>query len=240
MVRLRNVAGALVPVNLAVWLMFEWIRPRLLSYDALWNARTGVWAALLLFDNLVVVWLYVRFTADLVSASHQQYEVTKEELQLARKEAQAVAADRLQANKPIVVTIREEDKVGGYRYYIHNVGRGTAINVWYADLHDDVWRIQSQAALGAGEQRLLLGEVEGRLRNNPGEFKHLIVAEGIPTRTTRWTVSINVRSKVGGGSVHHLLAALQNPREGQSVDALLTAEGSVLRRQLGEAGFPPD
>lgn len=49
------IAGVLTLFSILVASGFEWLRPRELSFDGLWNARTALWAGLLLFDNLVVV-----------------------------------------------------------------------------------------------------------------------------------------------------------------------------------------
>jgi hypothetical protein len=37
-------------------ILFELFRPADLSWDGLWNARAGVWAGLLLFANLILLW----------------------------------------------------------------------------------------------------------------------------------------------------------------------------------------
>src|SRR5438105_753884 len=113
------VALVTVVIALAIPIAFEVARPKALSYDGLWNARTALWAGVLLLANLVVVSWYALLTREIVEISQHQHA-------LAIQEAKDAAAERWQANKPIVVIVREEQTDGMFSYYLHNVGRGTA------------------------------------------------------------------------------------------------------------------
>jgi hypothetical protein len=71
-------------------------------------------------------------------------------------------------------TVREEGEApGSYRYYLHNVGRGTAINLWFADMEaGGSWRKRSLGAMSPGGRRLLINELQRPLCDSGGEFKH--------------------------------------------------------------------
>jgi hypothetical protein len=207
-------------------LSFEIYRPHGLTYDGLWTTRLGITTSLFLAANFVAVWWYAKLTQTIASTAQQQYR-------LGLEESKAAAAERIQANKPIVVTVREEDGAGGYHYFLHNVGRGTAINLWYVDTSspDAPWRPRSLGALGPGGRRLLNRDLEKPLCDGGGICKHLLIAEGIPTRTTRWTVTINARTTQAGGDMRHDLAVLASAGQ-SSVADLLVAEDAKLREQV--------
>lgn len=119
-------------VNVAIALSFEAFRPRHLTYDGLWNARTALWAGLLLVDNLIVVWWYASLTGKAVEAAQSQARVTRDQFRLAQEEQNA-------KKRPCVVIDwkylppRLPTSPHGHTYVARNVGPGLALNVVYVE-----------------------------------------------------------------------------------------------------------
>mgnify|MGYP003346867624 CR=1 FL=1 len=179
-----------------------------------------MWTGLLLFDNLAVVWWYAHLTGELARTSRKQFDLA--------------AAQHLQANKPIVITERIEDPhTRAFHYFIRNVGAGTAINVWFLDDDSKVSpRVRSLGALAAKGSRLLIAEVEGSLCNSGGNFRHVLAAEGIISRTSQWTLTLNARSSQAGGEMTHCLARITAVDSSRTIEQLIKDEWADLRIQL--------
>jgi len=170
-------------VNIALAVAFEVWRPRGLSYDGLWNARTGFWAGLLLLDNLCVLWWYATTT-------HAQLALTQAEFKESHRRL-------LVAQKPVVYTERAEhpEHPGRVNYWIRNAGGGPAINVYYLGLFDLAF--QDPIALGAvaaDDARVLPAAVKTTLHNGDAGIKFVLLAEAPYTRTTQWTPTLNIRT----------------------------------------------
>jgi hypothetical protein len=155
---------------------------------------------------------------------------------IAKRQLDAFLAETRIGHKPIVFTVREDhpEKANDFNYFILNVGKGTAVNVWYADKPSDAgdWRLRSLGALGAGQRRLLVAPFEQPLRDSGGTFRHILAAEGVPARTTRWTLTGNIRGAQQGSNMKGQLLELKNPHLA-SLKEVLEGEGEALLAQLG-------
>ncbi len=153
----------------------------------------------------------------------------------AKGQLQAFIAEARIGHKPIVFTVREDhpEKPGNSHYFILNVGKGTAVNVWYLDRpsQSDTWRKRSLGALGAGQRRLLPDAYENDLRDAGGDFRHVLAAEGVATRTTRWTLTANVRGTQQGSNMRGSLIELKSPNQA-SLDDIIKKEGDSVLTQL--------
>ena len=152
-------------------------------------------SGLLLFDNLCVLWWYA-------DSARRQAHATEDETRESR-------LARWRENKPTVFieldklidVISEEIPDQPYShpvYVIRNTGNGPALNVF---LLVDV-SLQSAAtiplgALGAHEQRSVP-------YGQGGEFRHVMIAEGLSTRTRRWNATLNLGLRGSGEVVHGL------------------------------------
>ena len=220
------VASGILAGNVAIVCWFQAEYRNVLRIPEYLQIGATLLSSLLLFDTLMAVCWYAHLTRRLSESSHAQYSLA--------------FADHQQSNKPIVFTERAENPQDGrFHYQIHNVGHGVAINVWYIDETGGERRLRSLGALGAGATRVLIGEVEGHFRNNPGQFRHLLAAEGIITRTAQWTVTINVRGEAAGSDMQHRLARFEPVRKERSVDKLLEDEWRNFKVQLDEVKLLP-
>lgn len=152
---------------------------------------------------------------------------------IAKQQLQVFIAQSVVEHKPVVVTVREEDPdTHGFHYYVLNVGRGTAINVWYAEIVDDKWHKTSLGALGPGGRRLLPSLADTRLCDEVNAMlRHVLVAEGIATRTNRWTLTGNARGTDRGSSMRHVIIRVDDT-ERASPDDLFDKESLAVHRQL--------
>lgn len=154
---------------------------------------------------------------------------------IAQRQLRAFITEASIGHEPIVFTVREEDpgKANDFHYFVLNVGKGTAVNVWYLDRKpgDGKWRQQSLGALGAGQRRILVDTLEQPLRDAGGDIRHVLAAEGVATRTTRWTLTSNVRGTQQGSHLRGHLIELKNP-DHLSLGDLLAEEGDSILRQL--------
>jgi hypothetical protein len=149
--------------------------------------------ALLLFDTLIIVWIYT-------VAAQQQAQASTSLFELSRKENNRARVARWQESKPIVFTDRRDEPQlgeGNYQIVMRNVGGGFAVNV-YCLLGTDP-KVPSLWALGAlapGAERVLHKDV-------PFDEPHVVIAEGVHTRTRRWNPTLNAAG-AAGGYVHRL------------------------------------
>jgi hypothetical protein len=159
----------LLLLNVIAFAAFERWRPAHLSYDGLWETRTGFLSTLLLFDNLLAVWWYS--------------VMTREQLNVAKQQADLENEARRQQHQPVVVTRR--DRTSG-KYFLRNVGAGLALNVYgvWPDQKGDYSTLRF-GSLGAGAERPLAGfeEIIVLPKLGHGGGPHLVIAEGVHTRT---------------------------------------------------------
>jgi hypothetical protein len=152
-----------------------------------WQTYLAVWQALLLFDTLLVVWLYT-------FAAQQQVEVGREQHQLAVDQATA-------ASRPVVViawTYVPPPGPGfpaGWKYVVRNIGPGIAINTFYVeDLEAPDLTVVHLGALGPGDsievpeaiRTVLVGEENDALRRK----RHVVLAQPVTGNT--WVASGNL------------------------------------------------
>jgi len=200
--RAWQVAG-LLAFNILIALLFETRRPLDMTWDGLWTTRTGLWAGLLLLDNLVVLWWYARRTQDQYDLAVRQYR---------------------EGNKPFVVTKKEDCAGGGCRYHVINIGPGLAVNVWYVEGDaTQRTRVVPLGALGSGDSQLLAEPMQREYCDRAVVRWHALVAEAIYTRTARWNTTINVRLHDPGGLMRHQLADVpeRDTESSQTIEAYL-------------------
>ncbi len=214
-------AGSLLLLNLIVWLTFENLHSQEIRIEALWTIRAGLLGALLLFDNLTVLWWYADRTAAQVELAQQV---------------------RREANKPIVVTIYRETPgaPGDYHWYVKNIGPGMAASVWWVDLEGalpDRRREIALGALGPGDSRPLGDKLEETLKGKHEIAGHLLAAEGLFTRTAQWTVTTNHRWQDDEREIISALVPLAKPDHVRPIKQLLAEEweavlGPALKREI--------
>lgn len=154
---------------------------------------------------------------------------------IAKMQLEAFLVESRIGHKPIVFTVRDilPDQFFRKHYFLLNVGKGTAINVWYADKPTgaNAWRVLPLGAIGAGQNRLLVNELEQPLRDNDGDYRHIIAAEGVASRTTRWTLTGNARGARPGDTVTGSLITIRNPHR-DTLAEILKHEGDSIFEQL--------
>jgi hypothetical protein len=182
-----------------------------------------------------------------LGASERQLRTAETQLRIAegqllatRRELQESWLSRWQDNKPIVFTDYREcaDSRDG-RYVICNIGRGFAVNVFLLCAPFDGWR--SLGGLGAGETREIPGDLQADWVANPdGNCAHILLAEGVPSRTRRWNPSFNCRTS-GMTIVHSLYYPDSEPdperirREAVSgIEQYAEENQTMLVRELGK------
>lgn len=178
---------------------FEVLRSGQLSWDGLYNARTALWAGLLVLANLLVLWWYALRT-------EQQYELA--------------VLQRRESNKPFVVlagvgdafpVLRRSGDISQMlerspsKYSIRNVGPGLAINTHVFLLvsgDGSFGTTRSRGALEPGGERALWADWEHSLDSGHSNLV-VVAAEGLATRTARWTVTVNLVVNRAIGEVLH-------------------------------------
>jgi len=112
--------------NVAVWAAIEFAWRTGSSPADAWTLRMYLASALLLLDNLCVIWWYAHLTK-------QQKEAAQKQLELAGKQLALSGKDYVERNKPVVYSDRWEDpeRTGNFHYVIRNVGGGFAVNVYF-------------------------------------------------------------------------------------------------------------
>jgi hypothetical protein len=200
-------AVVLALFNILVAGGFEWLRPRELTFDGLWNARTALWAGLLLFDNLVVVWWYANLTRQAVEAGRQQGQLTREVIDVSRQQAQASGdqfmlareADKRAQRPCVVIEWHRKAAPGpgfpeGHTYVARNIGSGLALNVAHIEnLDSRDLQLDHIGALGAGESVELPNRLVEMLNcETPVDRRrHVLIAE--PVGGHEWVISENLR-----------------------------------------------
>jgi hypothetical protein len=175
--------------------------------------------------NLLVLWWYAHNTRQQVEVGLQQYELAFRQ--------------RRETNKPFVVIERVTDlRAGNAHYAIRNIGPGVAVNVFHV-VHKPgsvskirragVPRFESLGALAPGAQRVLPETLEQPLRDAKGESHGaVLVAEGIATRTARWSCTLNALAP--SGEVLHRIQPLAVQDENIEIS-------NVLDGAWAEIGF---
>lgn len=179
------VAGLLV-FDTVVWAISRVAYLRTFDAVDVWQAQMALAQGLLLFNTLLVVWVYT-------IATESQAESVRSQIALSEAEHRALQLARWQENKPVVFVDQRHDPDRGpnhYRYVATNVGGGFAVNVYGVFQHSSnnnqrrtFW--ESLGALAPGGERVLL-ESPGR------ENRYVIVAEGVKTRTRRWNPTLHL------------------------------------------------
>jgi len=190
--------------------------------------RIEVLTALLLLDNLIVLWWYAHRTEQQALTSARQFDLASEAAR--------------QANTPFVV-IDQETKSSSSSIYdaypLHNVGPGLAVNVIVAYPLGNAWMHQIAGAMGAGEVRAfwLTGEADIRAKGYPPRaaghlavVSFVVMSEGL--QQPQWTVVLHTVAR--SGNVVHQRATLPFDNSGfpLTADAYLSKHGKGLHHQL--------
>jgi hypothetical protein len=86
------VLGLLV-LNGGVAIAYELFRDRSMSWSALWDARSSLWSALLLFDNLLVLWWYAHRTEQQALTGQELFRIARAQLVFAQQQADLAARE---------------------------------------------------------------------------------------------------------------------------------------------------
>lgn len=207
--------------NVAAWLVMEssW---RTWPPTDLWSVRMYLASGLLLFDNLCVLWWYADSTRQLgvatgrqAAAAERQMVVTERQLALAQQEYQDAWLERWRENKPVVFAQWGPDG----NPQIKNAGAGMAVNVYVvAPSQGGKPRQEVLGAIGSGEVVKIRGNAEQLIRTRG----HVLIAEGVPTRTRRWNPSLNWQRQ--GGFEHRLVYPTDETIEGARRENELSIE----------------
>jgi hypothetical protein len=196
--------------------LFEWLRSPYLSWDGLYAARVSFWGDLLLIDTIGAAWW-----AGLA---------TWRQLRLAEAELRDNWVARRQELKPIVFSDYDLDSK---RFVIRNVGGGFAVNVIGLVPTKDGGHEMPYlfGSLAAGDSRALHAEeiYAGFLS------KHVLLAEGVWTRTAQWNPTLNVRNR--WESVSHANGVADGGKtvlEARDLDTYLAANWKDLHAQLAK------
>jgi hypothetical protein len=199
--------------------------------EALWSVRTYLASGLLLFDNLCVLWWYA--------------DSTRRQVQTSEQEAYENRVARWRENKPTVFIelsgfvdcVDESDEVFSLpKYVIRNTGNGPALNVFLMlDVTFPSAAVVPLGALGTHEER----PVD---YGHNGEFRYVIIAEGLPTRTRRWNATLNLGVR-GSNQVVHGLVDLGTNRtmgddEHQTLDQFIDQHRQLMAEQLYKLDAP--
>lgn len=192
-----------------------------------WPEATTAYFAIAAF---AVLWSYAASTRAVLESSRHQVQLGQ---------WQAAHANRMFriSHKPFVVVERVQDSLGrGYHYYLRNIGPGLAVNVWIVEDNSDGGpRKSSLGALGPGDSRILSGELEGWLCNQPGTRPFVLLAEALVTRTAQWTATIGWRDREPGTEIQSQLVKIDVTRRARSIDQVLADNWPTIQRGLRDA-----
>lgn len=220
-----------------IWWQAYWVQvvALVVGYSVLLCAlfRFGIqsrWAEISLayfaVANLIVLWWYAHNTKQQVKIGQRQVETGQQQYELGLRL-------RRESNKPFVVLerITKPGEANYFHYAIRNVGPGVAANVFHVVPEPGsesklkpagVARFESVGALGPGASRALPDKIEEPLRSAGGRsLGVMFVAEGIATRTDRWTGTLNALTP--NGEVLHRIQWLNVQRWDMEISEVLDA-----------------
>lgn len=194
-------------LNAVIIVLFEFLRPAALSWDGLWNARTAIWAGLLLFDNLLVLWWYAHLTGEVAKSTTTQAAVSQRQQDQSERPCVLI---EWQFAPPSLAT-----QPAGHTYVARNVGRGIALNVLHVeDLDSPNLELLHIGALEPGQSTQLPTALVERLnveeRDHLERKRHLLIAE--PVGGTEWIVTEN-RMEPGGRLSHRVRVRKLSPEQ---------------------------
>jgi len=220
----RTALGLLV-FNVAAWGTFRVTFMR--SSQTLWQDQMGLWQSLLVADTLLVIWWYTDVTANLARTADKQL-------------FHASVSERIR-HKPFAVVVRVPLTNDGYEYCVRNVGPGLAVSVWWAELAPN-GQVQRRClgALGPGDSRTLPDDLLRELCDQEQSRPFALLAEGLWTRTSQWTGTVNLRGQGRGADVSSQFVAIPD-REGETpIEALLHVERATISMALAQLQHPPN
>ena len=156
--------------------------------------------------------------------------------------------DYIERHKPIVFVDRVSPSDGGHDYVMRNVGGGVALNVYFVPEdatpnQSGVWPVRALGSLAADSEKRLPDELSRAFRDSTEHaVPHLLIAEGLYSRTTQWTPTLNYRSPdydPAEGHVEHRVATVLHPSkrfERQSSRVFLASNAADLLQQLTTLG----
>lgn len=232
----------LAATNVAVWAGLEWSWHSWPPTD-LWAVRMYLASGLLLFDNLCILWWYAHTTRQLglaagrqAAAAEQQMAATEKQLTLAQQEYRDTWLERWRENKPVVFSQWGLDG----NPEIKNAGAGMAVNVYVLAVdRNGAPRHEVLGVVRPGEVVRVRGNAEQLIRSPA----HVLIAEGIASRTRRWNPTFNWQRQ---GGFEHKLAypAEETIPEGvvslppESVDNLSVIGEEIMHPHRCTRGYP--
>lgn len=219
---------AFVFVDAGLWFAFDRVRPRPIDGVQFWTLRLLVVSGILWLNNLFVLWWYAHRT-------EQQYALS--------------VVLRREANKPVAVIdhrrVLASNETGPEhdRYVVRNIGPGLAVNVFHVTRQVDnrvggpfvgPVDVKVVGALEAHGERLLPLFLEHSLQEAVGYGRRVvIVAEGLVTRTARWTVTANALGP--SGELMHRLVSLPKPEPNDRLNEWLERHWEQLNQEFAVA-----
>jgi hypothetical protein len=187
--------------------------------------------AYFLLANFVVVWWYAWLTRGLLQESRTLAQITANQFKLAQTRASNEQKLRWSDNKPLVATV-----ANGGRLWIRNVGGGPALNVFYLASDPGAEPI-GLGSLGVGQER----QLPHGLSEPTDNWRHILVAEGLSSRTRRWNPMLNVG--IGTALTAHEVGPLHEgvrmrDDEHWTLETFLEKNGTRLRARLSAIRFP--
>lgn len=201
-------AAGLVVFSVILWRASVWLGA---------TNNTTLVQNIVLLDTLLVLWWYTHETARLAE--------------------NAVITERVR-QKPFAVVAREPLSGDAFEYRIHNVGSGLAVNVWWVTQEPDgSLKPQPLGALGPNDSRRLPEALLRPLcdqRNVPG---FALLAEGLFTRTSKWTATFNYRGAAPGSEVRSTFFPMQ-PYGDTPIEMVLSDYGGKISTALAVLHMP--
>lgn len=201
-----------------------------------WGLRKGdetlnFTTAYFLVANFVVVWWYAWLTRGILQESRTAASAATEQLNLARTRDLSEQRRLWSERKPLVFTFAKDGHL-----WIANVGGGPALNVFYLNPEIDA-RPMGLGALGVGQERQLLPG----FNQPPGPWRHILVAEGVSSRTRRWnpTLNVGIEATLTAHEVGPLHKGVKMRDDTLwTLDVFLDKNGDRLRKRLEEMTLP--
>ncbi|MGH2437734.1 MAG: hypothetical protein ACRDFA_12190 [bacterium] len=224
---IKHPASLVVGVVLLYFFLLAWLWWELEKGSETLNFTT----AYFLFANFIVVWWYAWLTRGILEESRIAAAAASEQLKLARARALNDQKIGWSVRKPPVFTFAKDSHL-----WIANVGGGPALNVFYLGLDGGHSPI-GLGALGVGQERPLPSGL-----NQPiAVWRHILVAEGVSSRTRRWnpTLNVGIATALTAHEIGPLHDAVKMGDDAHwTLEMFLAKNGDRLRQRLTEVTLP--
>ena len=227
---LRTAVGlliALVVSDVVLLVVFEAVRPRTLSWDGLWNARTGLWSVLLLLNNLALVWWYAYITAVGVATAQNQLRMAESQAMLASRQFEA-------SIQPCVVLERARLGDRGDKYMIKNLGPGSALNIGLlSESEAGSTHLVKLGALDAKTQIEMPFDIESAFRTQTGGETVIILIAHSASQLRPLVLSVNRKSDSRvSHSIHFIESAAIGPSFVNPIGGFVVEKWPSLRNEF--------